>query len=170
MRARTQRQPVEANQWVKGLITEASPLNFPEGSSVDEENFVLDRDGSRERRLGIDYESQYSLVNLAITATATTCAVQNYLWENVGQDPQSNYLVHQFGNKLYVFDADTTAVSSNALFGGAISLTATVRERFSFAGIQGNLKVPEGDHTQREIQPESSTNTFTITRYKVRDY
>ncbi len=170
MRARTQRQPVEANQWVKGLITEASPLNFPEGSSVDEENFILDRNGSRARRLGMDYESQYSLVNLAITATATTCAVQNYLWENVGQDPEANYLVHQFGNKLYVFDADTTAVSSNILFGGAISLTATVRERFSFASIQGNLIVAVGDQALRVIQPVSSTYTLTFTRLKVRDF
>jgi len=170
VRARTQRQPIEANQWVKGLITEASPLNFPEGSSVDEENFVLDRNGSRARRLGIDYEAGYSLVNLAITATGTTHAIQNYLWENVGQNPLSNYFVHQFGNKLYVFDADTTAVSSNLLFGGAISLTATVRERFSFASIQGNLVIAVGDQTLRVIKPISSTYTLTFTRLKVRDF
>ena len=170
MQARTQRQPIEANQWVKGLITEASPLNFPEGSSIDEENFVLDRDGSRSRRLGIDYELQHSLVNLAITATATSYAIQNYLWENVGQEPQTNYLVHQFGNKLYLFDADVTAVSSNALFGGAISLTATTVERYSFASIQGNLIIAVGDQALRVIQPISSTYTLTFTRLKVRDF
>ena len=170
MRARTQRQPVEANQWVKGLITEASPLNFPEGSSVDEENFVLDRDGSRSRRFGMDYEAGYTLRNLAVTATATACAIQNYLWENVGQNPLTNYLVHQFGNKLYVFNADTAAVSSNILFGGAISLTATSVERFSFASIQGNLIVAVGDQTLRVIQPITSTYTLTFTRLKVRDF
>lgn len=172
MRARTQRQPVEANQWVKGIITEASPLNFPEGSSIDEENFVLNRNGSRLRRFGIDYEDEYLAKKLAgFTATATTCAIQNYLWENVGQDPRSNYLVHQFGNRLYVFNADTTAVSANILFSGnPITLTATVTERFSFASIQGNLIVAVGDQTLRVIEPISSTYTLTFTRLKVRDF
>ena len=41
--------------FVKGLITEASPLTFPENASIDEKNFVLNRDGSRSRRLGVDY-------------------------------------------------------------------------------------------------------------------
>ena len=49
------------NTFVKGLITEASPLTFPENASIDEQNFVLNRDGSRSRRLGIDYENLYAL-------------------------------------------------------------------------------------------------------------
>lgn len=39
----------------KGLITEASPLAFPEGATTDELNFVLDTDGiTRSRRKGLD--------------------------------------------------------------------------------------------------------------------
>ena len=39
----------------QGLITEASPLAFPEGTTSDELNFVIDRDGLvRKRRLGFD--------------------------------------------------------------------------------------------------------------------
>jgi hypothetical protein len=170
-RTGSQKVTIEATNWVKGLITEASPLNFPEGASVDEENFVLDRDGSRARRLGMDYEENFTLVNLATTSTATLCAIQNYLWENVGQSPQANYLVHQFGNKLHVFNANTSAVSSAALFGGAISLTATTTERFSFASIQGNLVIAVGDQTLRILQPRgSATYTLTFTRLKVRDF
>lgn len=38
----------------KGLITEASPLAFPEGATTDELNFVLDTDGiTRSRRKGL---------------------------------------------------------------------------------------------------------------------
>jgi hypothetical protein len=42
------------NTFVKGLVTEAGPLTYPENASLDEENFVLNRDGSRQRRLGMD--------------------------------------------------------------------------------------------------------------------
>ena len=55
------------NSFVKGLVTEASELTFPEGALVDGENFVLKRDGSLERRLGIDYENLYSKVATGLT-------------------------------------------------------------------------------------------------------
>lgn len=42
--------------FVKGLITEASALTFPEGATVDEDNFVINRDGSRQRRLGLEID------------------------------------------------------------------------------------------------------------------
>ena len=47
---------IEFNTFVKGLITEAGPLTYPEGASLDEANFVLNRDGSRQRRFGIQFE------------------------------------------------------------------------------------------------------------------
>lgn len=171
MRPVTQRQPLEANKWIAGLITEASPLNFPEGASLDEENFVIDRDGSRARRRGLDYEAGYTTVSLEQSSTASGRAIQNFLWENVNENPQSNFLVHQFGNRLYVFNSDTTAVSSNMLFGGAVSLTATVNTRFSFASIQGDLVVAVGDQTLRTIRYESSASaSIAYTRITVRDF
>ena len=50
--------------FVKGLITEASPLTYPENASIDEDNMILYRKGNRSRRLGIDFESGYSLLIL----------------------------------------------------------------------------------------------------------
>ena len=41
----------EYNTFVKGIITEASALTYLENSSIDEDNFVLNRDGSRQRRV-----------------------------------------------------------------------------------------------------------------------
>lgn len=170
MLARTQRQPLDVTKWTAGLITEASPLNFPEGASLDEENFVLNRDGTRLRRLGMDFESSYSLITTVIDASTTARAISNYLWENVGEDPNTNYVVHQFGNRLYIFDADETAVSKTILFGGPISLTATTNVRFSFASIQGDLITIVGDQIIRRI--EAYTNSYTIaeSRIRVRDF
>lgn len=44
---------------VQGLVTEASPLAYPEGSTADEKNFLLDPDGGvRKRRKGYQSFSQ----------------------------------------------------------------------------------------------------------------
>src|SRR5690554_6606052 len=42
------------NTFTKGLMTEASELNFPEDFSLYEKNFLLHRDGGRDRRKGMD--------------------------------------------------------------------------------------------------------------------
>ena len=41
------------NTFVKGLMTEASEINFPENYSLYEKNFELRRDGGRDRRKGM---------------------------------------------------------------------------------------------------------------------
>ena len=40
--------------FIGGLWTESSPLNFPENTSQIEQNFRINPDGTRERRLGLD--------------------------------------------------------------------------------------------------------------------
>lgn len=42
----------EFNTFVGGILTEANPINFPVGYSIDEENFILERNGTRSRRFG----------------------------------------------------------------------------------------------------------------------
>ena len=50
--------------FVKGMVTEASPLTYPEDASYDEDNMILYRKGNRSRRLGIDFEPGYTLLAL----------------------------------------------------------------------------------------------------------
>ena len=45
-----QTQKAEVNNFVKGLITEASPINFPANASKSEENFELNKKGYRKDR------------------------------------------------------------------------------------------------------------------------
>ena len=148
---------------MKGLITEASPLNFPEGASVDEENFVLDRDGSRARRLGLEYENYYAHVELG--SSISNVAVQNYLWQNVDEVPGTSFWVHQFGNQLYFHHIDNTSrgYTGTIQFGGPISLTATTNTLFSFASLQGDLIVAVGDQTLRSFRVSQDTSgTYSI--------
>lgn len=43
--------------FTKGLITEVSPLAYPEGATLDEDNIIITRAGGRERRLGLKVDS-----------------------------------------------------------------------------------------------------------------
>jgi hypothetical protein len=100
----------EYNTFVKGLITEAGPLTFPENASLDEENCVLNREGSRQRRLGMDFEEGFALRSATITATTAVTVMR---WENAANNPSFQYAVVQVGNVLYVHDANATSISNN---------------------------------------------------------
>ena len=57
--------------FVKGMITEASPLTYPEDASYDEDNMILYRRGNRSRRFGVDFEHGYVLLSLDGESAAT---------------------------------------------------------------------------------------------------
>lgn len=95
----------------KGLNTEASLLNFPDGYTVDEQNYELFVDGSRRRRKGIDVEAGGAPVPMVPT-TASTGAYCVFRWQNAGGIPQNDYVVIQTGYILKFF-LDTDPVSVN---------------------------------------------------------
>lgn len=99
--------------FVKGIITEASPLTFPENASVDERNFILQRDGSRRRRQGMDFESGFVESSAIANATFEDLAVHTSEWRNVGNDAIVNFAVVQVGLTLYFYDLSTANVSAN---------------------------------------------------------
>jgi hypothetical protein len=92
----------QINAFVKGLITEASPLTFPENASLDEENFVLNLDGSRSRRLGLQITDPYSFTNTAYTdATIRASKVQVFYWPNPGGSTTVSLAVIRVKEKLF---------------------------------------------------------------------
>lgn len=93
---------LERNTFVKGLVTEASPIAFPENASTDERNFVLNRDGSRRRRLGMDLETGTSYLSGGTgTGPVSEARFSTYRWSNVGGDPTREILVVRLGNRLW---------------------------------------------------------------------
>ena len=105
---------IERNTFVRGLITEASPLTFPENASIVEENFTLNRDGSRSRRLGLDFETGYT-ANESITEVEVTDAqINTYQWFNAGTTQNKNFIVVQIGSRLSFYDVeDSDTLSDN---------------------------------------------------------
>jgi len=93
------------NSFVKGLVTEASELTFPEGSLVDGENFVLKRDGSLERRLGIDYENLYTKISTGLTDLQIAEGRSAfYRWNSPSGDSSLNIGVIRVYNKFWFVD------------------------------------------------------------------
>ena len=84
------------NNFVKGLITEASELTFPEGASVDESNCDLRRDGTRRRRLNVEYESSHALSSFTLSNSEVVATGE---WLNAGGDANRDLLVLQKGSE-----------------------------------------------------------------------
>lgn len=105
--------------FVKGIITEASPLTYPENASIDEDNFVLNRNGSRDRRLGVDYETDYTLQSTGLTSANISTSKQSFhKWESPGGDTTVAIGVIRIYNRLWFIDLLTANPSDNLLNGG----------------------------------------------------
>lgn len=101
--------------FVAGLVTEASPLTFPENASIDEDNCVLFRKGNRTRRLGVEYETGHALsLHVIAQENASTdgYALKEYTWFSVNNKATINFLVTQVGNMVYFYDLSGSATSS----------------------------------------------------------
>ena len=167
----TQR-PVQT--FIKGLITEAGELTFPENASVDELNCDLFRDGSRRRRLGIKTEVGGSLSSFTVGTTATVAFGD---WDNVGNEAGKEYLVVQVDNTLYFYNKGALPFSSQEV---ATSINLSSYEasglnsqdfKCQFASIDGSLLVVNGAINPVYIT-EDSLGAITATQIdmKVRDF
>lgn len=139
-----QGQRAEINTFIQGLITEASPLNFPPNASREEENFELFRDGTRKRRLGLDLEPQFYFRPHNSNYTVEDfekIATSSYKWECVGGDSNLDILVFQVGSALYFYNLSVDGALS-AAFIWAIGIADTGEfQPYGFASIDGMLVV-----------------------------
>jgi hypothetical protein len=139
---------IEINNFVSGLITEATPLNFPPNASLDEQNFVLNRDGSRTRRPGMDLEpggAQVITSSVPVPGVGSTVAHNCFRWNNVGGIGSLTYIVVQIGNELNFYNNANIPLSIN----GApdyqyLYPTTYASQRFSMTAVDGMLVVTTG--------------------------
>lgn len=108
--------------FVKGLITEASPLTYPEDTSLDEDNCLLFTKGNRTRRLGADYEPSHGLSSFQVPSMNTT-PIAEYSWTSVSNNASINFLCLQVGAAIYFFDLYVSPISG-AMKSFSIDLTA----------------------------------------------
>jgi hypothetical protein len=154
--------------FTKGLITEASPLTFPENASIDEENFVLNRNGSRSRRLGLDYEGGYALTSTGFTSSSLATGKQSFhKWDTPGGDTTVAIGVVRILDKLWFIDLLTTAPSTNFLNGGSsITLSGLGTGEIETATINNKLIIVSEDLTYPVLLAYNST-TDVVTQSNI---
>jgi hypothetical protein len=174
MAQRASQKPVV--QFNKGLVTEAGELTFPEGASVDELNCSLERDGSRRRRLGIAYESNYVLTPSASVADGTTTSVS--VWENAGTVAGLNFVVVQLGSTLHFYEEGATLSANKKSFtvdlvtyerpNAVSSANATVQT----ASIQGKLIVASPEINTFVVDYDEGTDGISVNeiKFRIRDF
>ena len=159
--------------FVKGVITEASPLTYPEKSAVSVDNFLLKRDGSIARRLGMDYEANYVTHDTGLPATAlATSAVYFNIWNNVANNPTLKFGVVQVGSAIWFFDMFKTALSANIKNSGAsLDTGGAGQERVNIASINGYLIVTSKEFAPFYLEYDSATDTVSKTTiaFSIRD-
>ena len=165
-----QKAPIEINKFVGGLFTDANPLTFPENTSAVDVNMELNSDGSRQRALGIDYETGYEEVTTTISsASSIQVGFNTYRWENVSGDPDKVIICVQFGNEVKFFDADATPLSSGLLHTELFSASPTNID-YSFADVDGNIVIASGINLIYTGVFDGTNLTFTSATIKVRDF
>lgn len=159
----------EYTTFVKGLVTEAGPLTFPENASIDEANCVLNRDGSRQRRLGMDLEDDFVLQAATIEEDD---AVASFRWENAANDTDNQLGVVQVGQILHIYDASAPSVSAALLDTVDLSAYITGKTVISAHSGMGYFFITGGTSLPLYLAYNPTTDVVTATQIqmKIRDF
>lgn len=157
----------------KGLITEAGELTFPENATVDELNCSLSRDGSRGKRLGLEFESGHVLSSFDIAEDEIFSVGE---WTNPGGISGLNFMVIQSGATLY-FYASSNAPYSAQYTGLSVDLTPhqisgqdITLSRCQFAVIASVLVVASKAMETVYLTYDGSAIAVSQVEFRVRDF
>jgi hypothetical protein len=164
---------VEFNTFIRGLITEANPLTYPENASLDEVNFIIDRNGSRSRRKGMDYEANYQLNTSSMLPTeAEQARLDTFLWDNVADNENLLFGVIRTGNELWFIDLNTVNPSASLKNNGLPVYIGIYDGILDIAAVSGSLVIVDSSQSVFTLSYDIATDTITQTSYRitVRDF
>lgn len=138
----------EVNNFIGGLVTEASELAFPPNASPDIVNYEMNRDGSIQRRLGMDLEPSGVLFSPPAPDNGLSPPYPKvFKWNNVAGNADKSFLVLQFDNALKFFDLSESALSFKGVV-GEITLTNFPKDvKYGMGAIDGKLVIAAGIET-----------------------
>jgi len=164
-----------SHTFIKGYITEATGLNFPDKACTDVDNVKFELPGTVIRRKGIDLEVSYD----TLTFDRTASAIRVYPWRNVAGDGNITILVLQAGDTLYFYDLSSvtsvsldklaTSIDLNTYMSGT---TAPDPRECQFAAGGGYLFVVHPDLEPFYVSYDATTQTPTATAItiSIRDF
>ena len=162
------------NNFVGGIITEASPLTFPQNASLDESNFRLDRNGTRARRLGIDYEDGHRVFATGLSlAEMQRARMRVFHWPTPSGFTEVSIGVVQVAGSIFFVDLATTSPSNNVLNGGEAFITGLPGDIVMNFSIVNNKVVASADALEDififSYDLVSDTVSFTSRKISIRD-
>lgn len=162
----SQQQSTSKNYFtfVRGIITEAGPLTFPENAALDMENIVLNREGSLQRRLGMDFEEDFVLRSATVLPDD---AVASFLWENAANDVNNQFAVIQVGQRLLVFDGSEVSISANLIATVDLSAYITGKTVLGTTSGLGAFFLDEGTVNPMYLTYNPGAGTVTVTPYQI---
>lgn len=162
------------NHFTGGLITDSTGLSFPENSCTEVYDCELIFDGSIKRRLGFDFEDNYTTK----TINRNGCAVVNYLWRNVAGNGDVTLLVVQVGATIYFYKTSISGSFSPGAVASTVTLTpvsgapATDGVEAQFTEGNGLLIITHPYCEPIRVSYDTVTDTATATNItiKIRDF
>lgn len=168
------RGDTQINNFVKGLVTDASPLSFPPNTSLDVINFRLNKDGTNFRRLGLDFEEDYVLTATGYSTDVLSSARKAYYrWSLPNGNPLVDIGVVQIGAKFWFLNLYAESPST-AILNGGLPVDAGIdpTARFSFAVLNNYLLVVSNNLPSPYLvsyNGDTDTITFETSPLLVRD-
>lgn len=126
---------VVENNFVNGLITEATALNFPENACTDASNVIFKETGEVARRLGFDYEDSYTLKSI----TRSSSSIVEFEWKAAGGDGDVSFVVQQIGLIICFY----RVADANGLSTGKHATTISL-STYAVSGAPSAASVPCG--------------------------
>ena len=164
-----QNQTSEHSTFVAGLVTEASPLTFPENAAIDINNFVLSKTGEIRRRLGMGFEPNSSIENgQYIAGSGDEPATSVYTWENAGGIAGSRFIVVQVGYQINFYDANEFPLSGNLVYSHQLD-SKYQGVYVDFATVDGLLVLAYGSASLNVFEYENGAINLSSFRLKIRD-
>lgn len=165
------------NQFVGGLISEATGLNFPEKAVFETWNTRYNKKGNVNRRKGINFELTTPLSSAGVASDTVT----NFIWRGVGLEGKKEFLVVQSGSTLYFYEADANGDYTNGLKSTSIDLASFTHVNTpddiaarpcAMASGLGKLFVVHPFVQPFYVVYDDASDDFTSTEYKlyIRDF
>lgn len=165
------KQPIKAEfkNFSQGLITEASQLNAPENSFQDGVNFEIEKNGTLNRRLGMDLEDASIPINTAyLYSDIETASKQFYKWTTVSGNQMYDFAVVQLKNTLYFFNIKQNEPLFNSFIGYIYLDEFSLNTEFSLAAVEGSLVVACGNKKIAVVKCNLETFTFSATYLSIK--
>lgn len=108
------------NNFINGVVTEATAVNFPDKAVKEAFDCIFDYDGSVFRRTGFNFEDNFTTK----TIDRSNRAIKAYLWQNVAGNGNVTIVVVQIGNTIYFWETDGTGIFSTGAQSTTVTLTS----------------------------------------------